>query len=249
MKRALRYLFIILISCPFPAFSHSPGNGLAHADFSSDQTSVCANVQVAFTDLSEAPAGDPFVAYQWHFGDGNTSAESNPVHTYTTSGFFSIKLIVTSQSGWKDSITRLNYVHILAAPFVNLGPDTVMCDGATVMLDAKNEGATYYWSNGDIFQQIEAFWAGEYWVEVTANGCTSRDTVLVYSMPSLYADFTYTETPGCLPSIVTFTNLSSACGGSIKEMLWDFGDGTVTNTTNPVHTYTATGLYLVTLTV
>src|SRR5688572_31462170 len=216
MKRALRYLFTILIGCPFSAFSNSPGDRLAHADFSSDQSSDLANVQVTFTDLSEAPAGDPFIAYQWHFGDGNTSTEINPVHTYTTSGFFSIKLIVTSQSGWKDSITRLNYVQVLAAPVVNLGPDTVMCDGGTIMLDAQNPGATYYWNNGDVFQQIEAFWAGEYSVEVTANGCTSRDTILVYSMPALYADFTYSETPGCLPSAVSFINLSSACGGSIK---------------------------------
>ena len=249
MKRALRYLFIILAWYPFLAFSNSPGNLLAHADFSSDQTFICANTQVTFSDLSEAPAGDPVIAYQWHFGDGNTSDQSDPVHTYTSSGYFSIKLIVTSQSGWKDSITRLNYVQVLPAPVVNLGPDTVMCDGGTLILDAKNEGATYYWSSGDVFQQIVAFWAGEYWVEVTANGCTSRDTILVYSMPALYADFTYSETPGCLPSAVSFTNLSSACGGSIKEVLWDFGDGAVTNTNNPTHAYAATGLYLVTLTV
>ena len=249
MKRALRYLFTILIGCPFAALANVPGDRLAHADFSSDQTTVCANVQVTFTDLSEAPLNDPFVSYQWHFGDGNTSTEINPVHSYTTGGLFSIKLIVTAQSGWKDSITRLNYVNVLQAPIVNLGPDTVMCDGGTMMLDAKNEGATYYWNTGDIFQQIEAFWAGEYWVEVTANGCTTRDTILVYSMPSLYADFTYSETPGCLPSSVSFTNLSSACGGTIKEMLWDFGDGNVTNETNPSHIYTATGMYLVTLTV
>lgn len=249
MKRALRYLFTILIGCPFAALSNTPGDRLAHADFSSDQTSVCANVQVAFADLSEAPVNDPFVSWQWHFGDGNTSSEINPLHTYTTSGLFSIKLIVTAQSGWKDSITRLNYVQVLPAPIVNLGPDTVMCDGGTMMLDAKNEGAIYYWSTGDVFQQIEIFWAGEYWVEVTANGCTTRDTILVYSMPSLYADFNYSETPGCLPSTVSFTNLSSACGGTIREVLWDFGDGNVTNVNNPAHIYTASGLYLVTLTV
>src|SRR5687768_18125934 len=98
MKRALRYLFTILIGCPFAALADVPGDRLAHADFSSDQTTVCANVQVTFTDLSEAPLNDPFVSYQWHFGDGNTSTEINPVHSYTTGGLFSIKLIVTAQS-------------------------------------------------------------------------------------------------------------------------------------------------------
>jgi PKD repeat protein len=45
---------------------------------------------------------------------------------------------------------------------------------------------------------------------------------------------------------VTFTNLSS---GSYDGFLWDFGDGNISNETNPVHIYANKGVYTVTLTV
>jgi PKD repeat protein len=48
---------------------------------------------------------------------------------------------------------------------------------------------------------------------------------------------------------VTFNNASSDANGSIASNLWDFGDGTTSNTANPTHTYANTGDYNVTLTV
>lgn len=37
------------------------------------------------------------VAYQWTFGDGGSSTESNPIHTYTTVGTYTAKLTITNE--------------------------------------------------------------------------------------------------------------------------------------------------------
>ncbi|MCB0158574.1 MAG: PKD domain-containing protein, partial [Caldilineaceae bacterium] len=36
---------------------------------------------------------------QWDFGDGNTSSEANPAHTYESAGVFTVKLTVTGPGG------------------------------------------------------------------------------------------------------------------------------------------------------
>ena len=47
----------------------------------------------------------PVTTWQWTFGDGNTASVQNPTHTYTTSGTFPVKLVITDGNGCKDSIT------------------------------------------------------------------------------------------------------------------------------------------------
>ncbi len=61
------------------------------------------------------------------------------------------------------------------------------------------------------------------------------------------ASFTATPVSGCAPLVVTFTDASS---GNITSWSWDFGDGSPADPNqNPTHTYTAPGIYTVTLTV
>ena len=63
--------------------------------------------------------------------------------------------------------------------------------------------------------------------------------------PEIYANFSADITNGVHPLSVTFTNSSTA--GPVNYD-WDFGDGTVSTDTSPVHTYSAAGVYTVTLT-
>ncbi|MDD5502414.1 MAG: PKD domain-containing protein, partial [Candidatus Thermoplasmatota archaeon] len=53
---------------------------------------------VEFTDLSSDPDG-PIASWQWDFGDGTESAESNPVHQYTMPGTFAATLTITDSDG------------------------------------------------------------------------------------------------------------------------------------------------------
>ncbi|MCA9242340.1 MAG: PQQ-dependent sugar dehydrogenase [Phycisphaerales bacterium] len=71
------------------------------ADFTSDVTyGPQAPMNVQFTDTSNAP---DIVAWDWDFGDGQTSAEQNPIHTYTASGAYDVRLAVTASTGLRTT--------------------------------------------------------------------------------------------------------------------------------------------------
>jgi PKD repeat protein len=59
-----------------------------------------APLKVTFKDLSAGAVG-----YEWDFGDGSTSTEKEPVHTYETAGIYTVSLTVTNPNG-EDSVTR-----------------------------------------------------------------------------------------------------------------------------------------------
>lgn len=85
------------------------------------------------------------------------------------------------------------------------------------------------------------------YVPVTNNTCNF--TVSFTSGPPVPvlpdAGFTYTSAR-VFPVPVTFTN-TSAGPFPIVLSIWDFGDGTISVATNPIHAYTASGVYLVRL--
>jgi len=67
------------------------------ADFSANITSGYAPLYVQFTDLSKNAT-----EWDWDFGDGDTSIEQNPVHTYSVAGIYTVNLTVSNENG-KDS--------------------------------------------------------------------------------------------------------------------------------------------------
>ncbi len=67
-------------------------------------TSVADGLTVTFTNTSQNAA-----TYSWAFGDGETSTEVNPVHTYTALGTFTVTLTAYSPKGklhsYADDVT------------------------------------------------------------------------------------------------------------------------------------------------
>jgi len=57
----------------------------------SDFSFSAAGNQVAFTNQSQHG-----VSYRWEFGDGNTSTQANPTHTFAISDIYEVKLIATN---------------------------------------------------------------------------------------------------------------------------------------------------------
>lgn len=70
-------------------------------NFSSNAAQICIGAPVAFTDATTKVASDPASSntYYWTFGDGGNSTDKNPVHTYATSGDFTVTLQVTDNLG------------------------------------------------------------------------------------------------------------------------------------------------------
>lgn len=59
---------------------------------------------------------------------------------------------------------------------VDLGKDTILCGTAIIVLKTGVSGANYLWQDGSTDSTYLVTSSGHYWVEVTKNGCTVRDT-------------------------------------------------------------------------
>jgi hypothetical protein len=108
-------------------------------------------------------------------------------------------------------------------PVVNLGPDKVLCSGASATLDAGNASASasYAWSNGATTQTINVTAGGTYRVNVTmTGGCTTSDTIIITAgnPPSLSVN---NDTTVCLGQDVLLTANTDAA-----SVLWSTGDTT-----------------------
>ena len=78
------------------------------AGFSASQTSGVGPLTVNFSDLSE---NNP-TAWDWNFGDGTTSQEQNPIHTYSTEGTYTVTLTATNACG-SNTVTRTDFITVL----------------------------------------------------------------------------------------------------------------------------------------
>lgn len=124
-------------------------------------------------------------------------------------------------------------------PLVELGNDTTICEGESLLLDAGNVGASYVWSNSQITTQtLTVTDAGSYVAYVTAaNGCVGVGTIVVDVLgdPTASSIFVVNNMP-----TYTFTILNPQ---NTNQYSWDFGDGsTIANAPGTVsHTYLTAG--------
>lgn len=78
--------------------------------FSADK--VLTNTGDTITFTSEVTGGFPPYNYQWDFGDGNTSIESSPTHSYRSAGVYTVILKVTDDKGYTNTDSRSAYINI-----------------------------------------------------------------------------------------------------------------------------------------
>ncbi len=77
------------------------------ANFCASSTFIFPGEAVDFTDLSlNSPS-----SWYWSFGDGQTSASQNPVHTYNSQGVYSVTLSVNNSVG-SNNMTKYNYIYV-----------------------------------------------------------------------------------------------------------------------------------------
>lgn len=110
------------------------------ADFKADFTTVCANDNVKFTDLSYN--GDP-TSWNWSFPGGtpSTSTDSMPTVKYTTPGTYEVTLVAANSAG-SNSKTRTAYVVVnpSTAPHNSYVYSEGFEGGATPTMDWRFKG-------------------------------------------------------------------------------------------------------------
>jgi len=123
-----------------------------------------------------------FDSILWNFGDPNSgidnnSTDLNPFHIFTDTGTFHINLY-SYFNGIADTAT--NDLFVTDLPTVNLGNDTVICDGEILTLDATGQNATYLWQDNSTNSTYDVINVGDYSVIITdSNGCINSDTIHV----------------------------------------------------------------------
>jgi gliding motility-associated-like protein len=211
----------------------------------------CLGVPTHFNDQSYSPIG-PITSWLWDFGDGTTSTDQNPDHTYLAPGTYNITLAVTDINGCSETTTTS--VTIFAAATANSGADDAFCDGSNVTLNGSG-GGNYLWSpNTGLSDEFIANPVATpaatttYTLTVTdVNGCQGTDDVIITVNPLPTPDFS--ATTECMGTLTQFTDLSSITSGTINQWDWDFDDGNASASQDPAYTYAADGTYNVSLTV
>ncbi len=97
--------------------------------------------RVQFNNLSS----DKAISYHWDFGDGTTSTEKNPLHTYAAAGYYDVTLTVRGQTG-SDSAQMTVLIN---------DESTWVVDGV-FFLDTEVKGVRYFTSADDLFAFMAA---------------------------------------------------------------------------------------------
>ncbi|WP_082089518.1 PKD domain-containing protein [Methanosarcina horonobensis] len=232
------------------------------ADFSSNVTSGNAPLDVSFTDIS---TGSP-AAWNWDFGDGTSSADQNPVHTYSSEGTYTVMLTVSNANGTSSKTLEINVTGVemdMGLPVVDFGTNATQGSAplAVQFTDLSQNVVSWSWdfdNNGqsDSSDQNPVYVyeiPGDYTVNLTvsnANGTASKTTTITVREAETdtglpVADFSANVTSGYAPLSVLFTDQSQKA----TEISWDFNnDGLAdVNSSTVIYVYTSPGTYSVNL--
>jgi PKD repeat protein len=147
------------------------------ADFSATPTSGCPGGAVSFTNMSTGP----IATWSWNFGDGGTSANQNPVHTYAAPGTYTVTLTVSGPNG-SGTKMKTGYITVANPPTAGfVGAPNSGTVPLTVNFTDQSSGATRWnWDFGDggtsaLRSPAHTYTSpGVFTVSLTAtNGCTS----------------------------------------------------------------------------
>jgi PKD repeat protein len=240
---------------PVALFAYSSGN--------------CSGSPVSFYDLSYTSQG--YIAkWVWDFGDGNTVTITTPgsqnvTHIYTNAGNYNVTLTIQTNDSCSSSIVHT--IPVTASPMANFTYAATRCQQSPVQfqdLTQQNGGGTiisWNWNFGDPgsgtnntsnLQNPVHTYQGSGTFQVTLivtnlNNC--KDTIVnpvdINGIPSV--DFSADSV--CQGDTTHFTDLTVPNSGTLIAWLWYFGDGGTSTQQNPVHYYSASGSYQVTLTV
>lgn len=226
------------------------------ASFVANVTSGSAPLTVQFIDVS---TNTPSV-WVWSFGDGGYNTSQNPVHTFTSSGTYSVLLTVTNADG-TSNLTKSGYISV-SAPVVPVPVVTTNVTSGSAPLtvqfmdNSTNSPTVWAWTFGDggwstSQNPVHTYTSnGTFTVTLTAtneagSNSTTVSNYITVSTTSPVASFTADGTKGTVPFTVQFKDTST---NSPTAWLWYFGDGSQSTAQNPTYTYKNFGTYDVSLT-
>ena len=204
-------------------------------------------------------------SYAWDFGDASTlldiSSEESPSYTYANEGSYQVKLVLTSNTGCKDSMTLSTTIHPEAV--ANFTVDSVCFGNESTFQNLSSVSSgdlSYAWSFGDATTSTATTPSRTYQstgthtislVATTDFGCkdTTEEVTAIYEIPE--ASFSISDT--CMGDEVSLQNSSTIApmdaSTDALTYAWDLGNGDVSIAENPSVRYDDATSYQVALTV
>jgi len=224
-----------------------------------DNNNCQAPFTVQFTDQTPGAT-----AWLWNFGDGTTSTQQNPSHTYNALGDYDVTLTATTGTGCTNTLVKPAYINIrpttiqLNVPAGGCAPYPFIPNPTITTVDPI---ATWLWDFGDGSTSTSPTpgahvynTPGAYPITLTVttqSGCTVTKSVadgVRVGTPAIAA-FDPVALTTCASSPVSFFDRSTFTPGFEHAWLWDFGDGEVSSEQNPTHQFQDTGSITVRLTI
>ncbi len=219
------------------------------ANFKVSDINSCINDPIEFYDVSLSN----IVEFNWNFGDGNTSNDRNPEHTYTSPGQYDISLEIIDDHGCiKDSISP-SLIDIEEPPSANFSSDKQEsnCYPFPVLFSNEtiyNGDGSQKWIFGDnltgsTIKNPQHIYSkpGSYDVSLIAyskNECPDTITKKNYiNIGGPYAEIQLADT-ACIYNNISFSMKNEQ---NISSIIWDFGDGYTSSEENTTHKYNQKG--------
>ena len=199
--------------------------------------------------VAQVNGGVPPYQLLWNTADTGNSINVSPVVSTT----YTVNVIDANNCVTDPATIDVNVYPPLSVSTLGHLP---ICDGATADIQAAGSGGNggpyiYSWNEGSIIgdHPTVAPTNDSTFTVTLSDGCSPAVTqavdIIVYPLPDV--DFTPHVIAGCTPVTVNFQNFFPVENGSI--FYWDLQDNTLSNDTNPVHTYTIPGSYNISLTI
>jgi PKD repeat protein len=246
------------------------GNAWPVALATSDSTGGDVPLSVSFSSAGTMDPDGSIASLLWTFGDGTTSTEASPSHTYNAPGDYVAKLTATDNAGVSTidtealAVTAPNVMPVAVAsvsPTTGPAPlDVTFFAVGSYDPDGSLGNFEWHFDDGGSYFGAIAFntftTPGIHHATLTVydgRGGSGTDAVaVVVQAPNATPVIVMSATPmsGDSPLNVAFSSVGTHDpDGTIVSYAWDFGDGGTSSEANPSHVYTSANLYNATLTV
>ena len=221
-----------------------PDSDFTHVDES------CINEELQFDGtitIDVSPLADTLY-YNWNFGDGSSSTDSMPTHTYASPGTYTVTLQVEDKFGCSDQISypiKINPAINTQCSFISDVTCRGFSDGsASVRATGGNGNYIYTWDNGEDTQTAISLATGLHSVTVSdANGCSHICQIEISEPPNdLSCSAIENEPARCVDEQNGVATILAAGGNGGYTYLWDNDETTATASAlgAGIHTVTVT---------
>ena len=192
-------------------------------------------------------------SFLWNFGDGATSIDSLPVHTYAAPGQYNV-VLAASNACTTTLDSQLVNITLLPSAQINTAQSPSGCATHTVAFLDNSGGNPTNWNwtfpggtpASSTLQNpvVNYSQVGSYSVTLQISNSVGSDVI---TLPNFVTVDDIPQTEASFVTDLLNVNFTGVANGA-DNILWDFGDGNTSTVLSPSHTYAEEGSYNVSLT-